>query len=499
MSDLARLLVPALRWDRAHGFRYLDGLIDDAIELGVGGFILEGGPGGEVASLAGRLHAESRHPILVAANAERGAGGAFEGLTQLPPLGALASVAVVHPDGSAQPSLDVEVVRRAARLTVRELRNVGVNWALAPVCDLDGAGARSAGGVQPASARDAGGVQSAGADPAIVAAVVAEWVDACQADAVVACAKHFPGLGRAVGAPPVLRDAVAFVRANDLLPFAAAIDAGIASVMVAPVAVPAFSAADAAMTSRLIIENVLRAELGFDGLACTVPFDREPGITAANEAGVAAAAIAAGIDLVLAPSDLSGTADALDRAAARGAITGARVRDARDRLERWAGWARPSAAREPSMDDVLWSRQLADRAVRYVYGSRPRVGGTIEVVAIPGGTEAKPFVATLSAMHIAVTESQAPTRGERAPLAIVHAADPMAPETARRADVAAVCAAANAATEAGRDVVIVVCGHPRDGAAYIGALAGSAAVLCVWDATRPMLEAGARALFSSGR
>ena len=58
MSELARLVVPALRHDAAHGFGYLDGLIDDALELGVGGFLIEGGARADVAALVGRLHAE---------------------------------------------------------------------------------------------------------------------------------------------------------------------------------------------------------------------------------------------------------------------------------------------------------------------------------------------------------------------------------------------------------------------------------------------------------
>jgi beta-glucosidase len=136
MSELARLVVPALRWDRSHGFAYLEGLIDDALDLGVGGFVVEG-PQAEVMALTERLRSASRHPILVAARAERGAGESVEGLTHLPPFAALGGVSVVPQDGSDVPALDVETVRRAARITVRDLKRVGVNWALAPWCDVE--------------------------------------------------------------------------------------------------------------------------------------------------------------------------------------------------------------------------------------------------------------------------------------------------------------------------------------------------------------------------
>lgn len=526
MNETARLLVPALRWDRAHGFHYLDGLIDDALELGVGGFLVDGGPREEVAALVARLHAASAHPLLVAAGVERGAGGAFEGLTQLPSFGAIASVAVVQQEGSDLPALDVEVVRRTARLAVRELKNLGVNWALGPVCDVD-----------VAHGNPMVGARGASGDPAVVGAIVAEWVDACQADAVLACAMHFPGLGRAAVIGPAraasgpgnavtgrellsLKDGVAFLRSNDFLPFAAAIDAGVGSVMVAPVSVPAFNAPEGAMTSAAMIENVLRAELAFDGIAVTVPFDREPTIVVSREATTAVSAVAAGCDVILAPGDLSGVADALAQAVSRSVIGAARVREARERIERRAGWAKPSAGREPSMDDILWSRQLADRAVRYVRGGRPRVGATIEVVIADRGApvevksgmlaaptpasaarpvDAGPFVATLQAMHIEVTESPTPNHRERAPLAIIHAPGARLGESAVRGHIGAVCAMANEAGDAGRDVVVVACCHPRESAALVGGVTGNVAVLSVWDETRPMLEAAARALVSSAR
>lgn len=485
---LARLLVPALRWDRAHGFRYLDGLVDDALELGVGGFVVDGGPRDEAAALIGRLHAGSAHPILVAARAERGAGHAFEGLTELPAFAAVASVAVVDADDASGPALDVEVVRRAAKVTVREIKTLGVNWALAPVCDLD---------VPPGRADV--GIRSAGGDPAVVGAIAAEWIDACQADAVLACAMHFPGLGQATG-----REA--------LRPFAAAVDAGVASVMVAPE--PMRGAPEGAMYSAASVENVLRGELHFDGLTTTVALDREASIAPASEAQAAIRALNAGCDLILAPGDLSGAAESLARALQRRELNASRVREARERLERWAGWARPNAGSEPSLDDVMWSRQLADRAVRFISGARPRIGATLEVVHVgaPRGTRPAeaararesldPFLDVLRAMHIDVTVSAEPTPRERAPLVVLLGPgdDGVSRDPSRVAANAANAAnaalhdqarrAARAGADAGRDVAIVACCPPRDAAA----LTGSAPVVCAWDASRTMLQAAARAL-----
>lgn len=122
---LAQLLVPQLRWDPGDGFGYLSEMISDAIEIGVGGFWVVGGSRDEVRALTQELHRRSRIPLLVAAEAEGGAGSAFRDATGLPPL---AAIAALH---------DADVVRRAAKLTARELRLLGVNWALGPVGDLE--------------------------------------------------------------------------------------------------------------------------------------------------------------------------------------------------------------------------------------------------------------------------------------------------------------------------------------------------------------------------
>jgi beta-glucosidase-like glycosyl hydrolase len=172
----APLLIPALRWDSEHGFSHLRRTIDDALGVGVGGFLLAGGPRAAAAELAAELHARAPGPLLIAADAERGAGQQFEGCVALPPLGALGFLD--DPPG----------MRRAGQITARDLRRTAVNWALAPVCDLD---------VAPGNAIV--GSRAAGSDPERVAGLVAEWIDGCQSEGVMACAKHFPGDGRADG------------------------------------------------------------------------------------------------------------------------------------------------------------------------------------------------------------------------------------------------------------------------------------------------------------
>jgi beta-glucosidase-like glycosyl hydrolase len=438
MNDLARLVVPALRWDRAHGFGYLEGLIDDSFEFGVGGFLIENGPRDEVAALIARLHGESKHDLLIAARAECGAGQFIDGLTQLPPFGAIGSVAVVQVDGTT--SLQPEPVRRAARLTARELRGIGVNWVLAPVCEAEIPGDRL-------------GTRAASDDPAVVAAVVGEWIDAAQAESIVCTAKRFPGA--------------------DERPFIAAVDAGVSAVMISNARAPRQ------------IETTLRGSYGFEGLVVTPPINDDETIAPSDEMNICVEAVAAGCDVVLAPGNLAGTVAALKTAAQRKVFNAARARSALDRVERWSGWAKPNPEQKlytPSLDEVMWSRQVADASVRYLRGAKPRVGASVEVVSLDIVCDF--LLATLRSAQVTVTEHLEPSATERGPLVVVCGSEA---EFRNAATIAA------QAMGSGRDAVIVAFSHPRSAAL----MPGTASVLCAWDASRPMQEAAARAVVTS--
>src|SRR5688500_8658562 len=121
MSDLAQLLLPAIRWDPQRGYADERARIDAALAAGVGGFILFGGVASDVAALTAELRERSRVTLLIASDVERGVGQQFAGATGLPPLAAIASLG------------DPALVRKAARLTAKESRRLGINWDLAPV------------------------------------------------------------------------------------------------------------------------------------------------------------------------------------------------------------------------------------------------------------------------------------------------------------------------------------------------------------------------------
>ena len=107
MGNVAELLVPAIRWDPTTGFDRERPHISRALELGVGGFVLHGGPEPDVRALIKDLRQASKIPLLIGAELDRGVGQQFPGTTGLPPLAAIAALN------------DANLVQRAAKLTAR--------------------------------------------------------------------------------------------------------------------------------------------------------------------------------------------------------------------------------------------------------------------------------------------------------------------------------------------------------------------------------------------
>jgi beta-glucosidase-like glycosyl hydrolase len=365
MSDVAQLLLPALRWDTTVGWEKERPLIEKGLQLGVGGFILFGGVEDAVRSLTKELRQRSRVPLLIGADLERGAGQQISGATGLPPLAAIASLG------------DTDAVRRAARLTAREARTMGVTWDFAPVCDLD---------IEPTNPII--GTRSLGSNPRLVAKLASEWIDACQAEGVLACAKHFPGHGRTTVdshmTMPVVNTPRQELFENDLAPFRAAIEAGVASIMTAHVAFPALDPSGMPATlSREILRWLLRQQMKFEGLIVTDAFIMDGVLDGRTEGEAAIRALDAGCDVVLYPNDLVGVAHALDKGLETGALDRERIQHSLRRRQKWAQWASPpNEYRRASATDVAWGSQLAERVIQIVRGAPPRVTSPIEVVVV---------------------------------------------------------------------------------------------------------------------
>src|SRR6476661_8798302 len=264
----------------------------------------------EAAELLNRLQQDSKLPLLFAADFERGVTMRLRGATPFPHAMAF---------GAAGKE---EYAKAFGRITAEESRAVGVHWNFFPDADVNS---------NPANPII--NTRSFGEDPGQVGDLVAAYIRGARAGGMMTTAKHFPGHGDTATDSHLSVAQVTGDRARlnsvELPPFRKAIAAGVDSVMVAHVTVPALEsdANRVATTSPAIVTNLLKQELGFQGIVVTDALDMA-GLTrlyAANIGRAAVDAFKAGSDLLLIPADLDASYKAVLDAARSGEIPSARL------------------------------------------------------------------------------------------------------------------------------------------------------------------------------
>jgi beta-N-acetylhexosaminidase len=253
---------------------------------------------------------------------------------------------------------DVPLTRLVAGGIGAMLARSGITLNLAPVADV---------AVNPDN--PVIGVRSFGADPAQVAAHTAAFVTGLQAHRVAACAKHFPGHGRTAEDShltlPSVPVSLADMAATDLVPFRAAISAGVKTVMTAHVSFPAVDSRPATL-SRRWLTDVLRGDLGFGGVIVTDALDMA-GI--GDPEADAVTALNAGADLLCLPADRLSqrrVADSVAAAVRSGALGRGRLAQAAARVRALASWSRAADVpqRAPGPADLAAGIEAARRALR---------------------------------------------------------------------------------------------------------------------------------------
>jgi beta-glucosidase-like glycosyl hydrolase len=486
MGNVAELLVPAIRWDTMKGFDGERQRINRALQLGVGGFILRGGSEQEVRSLIKDLRQASKIPLLIGADLERGVGQQFSGTTGLPPLAAIAALN------------DPNLVQRAAKLTAREARPLGVNWGFAPMCDLQ---------MNPANVRTA--VDGIGPNADDVGAIAALWIEACQHEGMLACAKYFPGAGRVGdamtgnGVPPVdVPRNVLFD--HEFRPFRAAISSRVASMLVAHVSYPSLDASESPATfSSVILRYLLREKYGFEGLVASDVLETRAPLSPEDEADVAMRALDAGCDVLLGPSRLEALVETLERCIRDGPLYDDRIEQSRRRRLKWAQWAAPQTDfRRVSGSDVAWALQLSERVISMARGAAPKMAKGVEVVIVDDDSVHAPlhprtlFAQALESARIPAPVVDVPTAGQESPVYVALFGELRGErhEVAYRSEtlekVSWIC---ETATLHRRDAVIVLFAPP----VLARQIRGSAPIVCAWSGDRCMQEAVARWLMRS--
>ncbi|WP_306206529.1 glycoside hydrolase family 3 protein [Actinoplanes sp. RD1] len=303
----------------------------------------------QVAALTAQLRAE-RPDVVVAIDEEAGDVTRFESR-----------------QGSSRPGNlglgsidDVELTGAVARDLGLDLAHAGITLDYAPDTDVNN---------NPDNPII--GVRAFGADPALVARHGAAWIRGLQDAGVAACAKHFPGHGdTAVDSHhdvPVIGHDLARLREVELVPFQAAVAAGVRSIMTGHLIVPALDPELPATLSRRILTGLLREELGFTGLIVTDGIEMQGVRRKYGLEGATVRALAAGADAICVGGDHADehTAirlrDAIVAAVRSGELPEERLRDAAARVHELAAWTVETQTR-------IGARAVADAAGTTVVG-----------------------------------------------------------------------------------------------------------------------------------
>ena len=278
---------------------------------------------------------------------------------------------------------DVDLTTAVAAALGERLAACGVTLNLAPCADLT---------LTPEDPII--GVRAFGSDPVRASPHVAAYVTGMQQYGVAACAKHFPGHGAATEdshvALPVLRRTEEELRAVELVPFSAAIRAGVRSIMTGHLVVPAWGERPATLNAKALTD-VLRGELGFTGAiitdalemgAVSGEFGNHDGL-----GGAAVRALAAGAD-ALCIGGAAFDADVLDRITATivAAVESGELPEERlaEASRRTAGLGKSPVGAELKAIDLKLGLEAARRALR-VQGN-PRLDGpplVVDVISDP--------------------------------------------------------------------------------------------------------------------
>ena len=312
------------------------------LESGVGGVILLGGSSVELRQRCLQLQNWADSPLLLCADVEEGVGQRFEGATWLVPPMALARLHAKDPERAEA------LAEQYGRCTGRQARHCGLNWVLAPIVDVNN---------NPAN--PVINVRAWGDDPDTVTRLTLAFQKGVEHENVLACAKHFPGHGDTAEDShlqlPVIPHTRERLEQLELAPFRASIAAGIDSVMTAHLQIPSLDPDRPATLSKAVLNDLLRDQLGFQGLVVTDALVMEA-IRAHHSAGDAALlAFEAGADLILMPEDADAAITAICDGLRSGRIPWERLDASVERRQR--ALAKVAEASEPETGALELERQ----------------------------------------------------------------------------------------------------------------------------------------------
>lgn len=246
------------------------------------------------------------------------------------------------------------LARTIARGNGAELRAMGFTMTLAPVADVNSAD------------NEIVGTRSFSADHEQAARFVVASVEGYLDAGILPVLKHFPGHGSVQGDShhdlPVQKKSVAELEKSDLVPFVAAIEAGVPAIMTAHVSVRALESGVPASLSHDVITGLLREKLGFRGLVVTDSQGMGPVYGTYGNAESAVRSLVAGNDLVLNSPDAIKARRGVVKALRSGRLTESRLLEAATRVVAARIYQQRIGAKQPPMSVLRSARHLSAAA-----------------------------------------------------------------------------------------------------------------------------------------
>lgn len=320
---------------------YFQGLKRQVVDKKIGGIIFFGAPIYETTILINRMQELAKVPLLMSLDAETGIGMRFEDAVNFP--WAMAVAATGNP----------EFARRMGVITGREARAIGVYHVYAPVLDVNNN-----------AANPVINVRSYSEDPETVAQFGVQFIQGIQSQNVLATAKHFPGHGDtnvdSHRGLPIIDHSLASLEKTELVPFRAAIEGGVSSIMIGHIALPQidgeeirplkeYKGGDAqpgaeivsqkatipATLSEKIQTELLRKDMGFNGLIVTDAMSMSGLTIYFDQAEAGVRAFLAGADILEKPADVDAMINGIVAAVKSGRITESRLNDSVRKILAW--------------------------------------------------------------------------------------------------------------------------------------------------------------------
>ncbi|MFL5594236.1 MAG: glycoside hydrolase family 3 N-terminal domain-containing protein [Gemmatimonadaceae bacterium] len=285
----------------------------------VGGFTISVGSPIEVAAKLNALQGMSKIPLLFGADLEAGAGFRARGGYFVPNAIDLGGAIVFPPSMAIGATRDTALAYAEGQLTALEGRALGIHIAYAPVLDVNN---------NPAN--PVINTRSYGEDPDLAARMGVAFIHGLQDHGMIATGKHFPGHGD-TGVNSHLALPVVTVSRNrldtvELVPFRAAVNGGVGAIMSFHGAMPALDSSNVPGTlSPKVLNGLLRGEMGFKGIIISDAMDMRGVLDMFGADEAVKRALAAGIDVLIQPLDVTKTIDAVVAGVREGRYTEARL------------------------------------------------------------------------------------------------------------------------------------------------------------------------------